>query len=64
MTDAERVREVLEAHDGRMRQAAIADELDWTASKTSRVVSDLVDEGTVEKLKLGRENLIDLVDGE
>lgn len=61
-TDAERVHVLLEAQDGRMRQAAIADELDWTASKTSRVVSDLVDEGRVEKLKLGRENLIDLPD--
>lgn len=61
-TDTEQVQALLEAEDGRMRQAAIADELDWTASKTSRVISDLVDEGTVEKLKLGRENLIDFVD--
>jgi hypothetical protein len=59
-TDAERGRELLKAHDGRMRQAAIADELDWSASKMSRVVSDLVDQGTVEKLQLGRENLINL----
>jgi hypothetical protein len=64
MTDAERVQALLAANDGRMRQAAIADDLDWSASKTSRVISDLVDEGTVEKLQLGRENVIDLTTDE
>ena len=60
MTDTERVRELLEANGGRMRQAAIADEFDWSASKTSRVIGRMVDEKTVEKLQLGRENLIEL----
>lgn len=62
MTDTERVQTLLEANDGRMRQTAIADEFDWSASKVSRVIGKMVDEDTVEKLKLGRENLIDLVD--
>lgn len=62
LTDEERVRGLLEANGGRMRQAAISEELDWSTSKTSRVVGDLVDEGTAEKLRLGRENLIDIVD--
>lgn len=62
LTDAEQVQELLEANDGRMRQAVIADELDWSPSKTSRVIGDLVDEGTVEKLRLGRENLVELAD--
>ena len=62
VTDPERVQELLEANDGRMRQAAIADEFDWSASKISRVIGKLVDEGTVEKLQLGRENLIELDD--
>lgn len=64
LTDAERVQAVLEAHGGRMKQAAIADELDWSASKTSRVLADMVEDGTVEKLQLGRENLVDLADRE
>jgi uncharacterized membrane protein len=45
-----------------MRQAVIAEEFDWSASKTSRVVGRLSDEGSVEKLQLGRENLVTLPD--
>lgn len=64
LTDAERVQQTLEAHGGRLKQAALGDELDWSASKISRVVSDMVDDGTVEKLQLGRENLVELSDDE
>lgn len=62
LTDAERVRAVLDAHGGRMKQAAIGDELEWSDSKVSRVVGDMVEDGSVEKLQLGRENLIELAD--
>lgn len=62
LTDEERVRRLLEENDGRVRQAKVADELDWSASKTSRVVGDMVAEGTVEKLQLGRENLLELAE--
>lgn len=62
VTDAERVQMLLEARDGRMRQAEIVDELEWSASKTSRVIGEMADEGEIEKLRLGRENLIELAD--
>lgn len=62
LTDEERVLELLNANGGRIRQAAIAEEFDWSASKTSRVVGRLSDEGSVEKLQLGRENLVTLPD--
>jgi uncharacterized membrane protein len=62
LTDEERVLELLNANGGRIRQAAIAEEFDWSASKTSRVVGRLADEGSVEKLQLGRENLVTLPD--
>lgn len=62
MTDAERILELLKTNDGRMRQTDIADAFDWSASKTSRVVGKMTDEGTVEKLQLGRENLIEMRD--
>jgi hypothetical protein len=58
MTDEEHVLELLESNDGRMRQAEIAEALDWSASKTSRIVSGMDEEGTVEKLRIGRENLV------
>ena len=59
-TDEDRVLALLEAEDGRIRQAEIADRLDWSASKTSRVVSRMAEDGEIEKLRLGRENVIDL----
>ncbi|MDX1744936.1 MAG: helix-turn-helix domain-containing protein [Halobacteriales archaeon] len=62
MTDEERVEEALRSHGGRMRQAEIADALDWSTSKTSRVLTGMAESGRVEKLQLGRENVIDLPD--
>lgn len=61
-TDEDRVQQLLASEGGRMRQADIADRLDWSASKTSRVVSDMADEDKIEKLRIGRENVIDLVE--
>lgn len=61
-TDEDRVIAALEAEDGRMRQSDLADELGWSPSKTSRVLSDMADEEQVEKLRIGRENVIDLAD--
>jgi len=60
LTDEERVVDLLEANGGRVRQAEIAESFDWSASKTSRVVGRMAEEGSVEKLQLGRENLVTL----
>lgn len=62
VTDEGQVQSLLERNGGRMRQAAIAEKLDWSASKTSRVISGMAEENTVEKLRIGRENVIDLVE--
>jgi hypothetical protein len=61
LTDEERVERLLARERGRMRQSALADELDWSASKTSRVLSAMADDGRVEKLRVGRENVVDLL---
>lgn len=61
-TDEDRVRSLLEAEGGRVRQADVADRLDWSDSKTSRVLSDMAEDGDIEKLRIGRENVIDLVE--
>lgn len=63
-TDGDRVVALVEANGGQMRQAAVVDELDWSKSKVSRVLSDLHEEGRVEKVKLGRENLVRLPEAE
>jgi hypothetical protein len=64
LTDEDRVRRLLREREGRMKQSAIVDELGWSKSKASRVLSGMADEGEVEKLRIGRENVIDLVDDE
>ncbi|PSQ19108.1 DUF4897 domain-containing protein [Halobacteriales archaeon QS_8_69_26] len=58
VTDDDRVIALLEERGGRVKQAHIADELDWSSSKTSRTLSDMAEEGTVEKIRIGRENVI------
>jgi len=62
LTDEDRVRQLLAESEGRIKQQRVADEFDWSASKTSRVISSMAEEGTVEKLRIGRENVIDLVE--
>lgn len=60
LSDEERVERLLEHNGGRMRQAAIVTETDWSDAKVSQLLSRMADEGRVEKLRLGRENLISL----
>ena len=40
----------------------IADELGWTETKTSDVVSRLREEGRIDSFRLGRENVLSLAD--
>ncbi|MFC7027230.1 helix-turn-helix transcriptional regulator [Halomicroarcula sp. GCM10025324] len=61
-TDGDRVVQLLGDSGGQMKQSAIAEQFDWSASKTSRVVSALTDDGRVEKLRIGRENVVSLPD--
>lgn len=60
VADEERVRELLDEHGGQLKQSDIVEAFDWSKSKTSRVLSEMAEEGTVEKLRLGRENVIRL----
>jgi hypothetical protein len=63
LSDEERVERLLAENGGRMRQADIVDETDWSDAKVSQLLSAMADEGRVDKLRLGRENLISLPDG-
>jgi len=62
LSDEERVERLLEREGGRMRQANIVSETGWSDAKVSQLLSAMADEGRVEKLRLGRENLISLAD--
>ncbi|MFC7129983.1 helix-turn-helix transcriptional regulator [Haloferax chudinovii] len=62
LSDEERVELLLERSGGRMKQANIVKETGWSDAKVSQLLSAMADEGRVEKLRLGRENLISLPD--
>jgi hypothetical protein len=60
LADDERVLRLLAASDGRLRQSAVVERTGWSKSKTSRLLSRMSDDGRVEKVDIGRENLIAL----
>ncbi|MFW6265625.1 MAG: helix-turn-helix transcriptional regulator, partial [Halanaeroarchaeum sp.] len=62
LSDEERVERLLEENGGRMKQARIVEETRWSNAKVSQLLSAMAEEGRVEKLRLGRENLISLPD--
>lgn len=62
LSNEEQVLLVLEEHDGRVKQQTVVDELEWSNAKTSKVVSELREEGKLESFRLGRENVLSLPD--
>lgn len=64
LSNEEQVLRLIEANDGRMKQAQVAEELGWTAAKTSQVVTGLRDDGDLDGFRLGRENVLSLPDEE
>jgi hypothetical protein len=58
LSDEERVERLLEDNGGRMKQATIVKETDWSDAKVSQLLSTMEDEGRIDKLRIGRENLI------
>lgn len=64
LSDEERVLRLLAANDGRMKQASIVVETDWSNAKVSQLLSSMEEDGEIEKLRIGRENLITLDEGE
>ncbi len=62
LADDERVLRLLEDNGGRMRQADIVSETDWSDAKVSQLLSSMADDDRITKLRIGRENLISLPD--
>ena len=62
LSDEERVERLLEQNGGRMKQADIVDETGWSNAKVSQLLSSMAEEGRVDKLRIGRENLISFPD--
>ena len=64
ISDEDRVLMLLQDNDGRMRQANIVHETDWSKSKVSMVLSEMDDEDLISKLRIGRENIISITGDE
>jgi hypothetical protein len=62
LSDEERVEHMLERNGGRMKQANIVDETGWSNAKVSQLLSAMDDADRINKLRIGRENLISLPD--
>lgn len=60
LSDEERVEYLLEQNGGRMKQARIVDETGWSNAKVSQLLSAMAEDERVDKLRIGRENLISL----
>ena len=59
-SDEDRIIQLLRDNDGRMKQTRIVDETDWSKSKVSMLLSEMEEQGLINKLPVGRENLISL----
>ena len=60
LSDEERVERLLADNGGRMKQARIVSETGWSNAKVSQLLSSMDDADRVDKLRIGRENLISL----
>jgi uncharacterized membrane protein len=60
LADDDRVVRMLKDHGGRMKQVKIVEETGWSKSKVSMLLSDMEEDGTISKLRVGRENVISL----
>ncbi|ELZ03991.1 hypothetical protein C481_04456 [Natrialba asiatica DSM 12278] len=60
LSDEERVQRMLTRNGGRMKQAAIVSETGWSNAKVSQLLSQMDEDDQIEKLRIGRENLITL----
>jgi hypothetical protein len=60
LSDEERVERLLEYNGGRMKQANIVTETGWSNAKVSQLLSGMDEAERIDKLRIGRENLISL----
>ncbi|WP_436928150.1 DUF7343 domain-containing protein [Halosimplex amylolyticum] len=62
LSNEEQIRRILDDHDGRIRQADLVDETDWSKSKVSRVLSEMEADGEIEKIDVGGGNVVTRAD--
>ena len=62
LSDEERVLRLLDDNGGRMKQANIVKETGWSNAKVSQLLSSMDEDDRIDKLRIGRENLISFPD--
>jgi len=62
LSDEERVERLLTQNGGRMKQARIVKETGWSNAKVSQLLSSMDEADRIDKLRIGRENLISFPD--
>ncbi len=58
LTNEDRVLQLLRENGGWVYQGLIVEETRWSKSKVSRLLSQMADEGTIEKVSVGRQNVV------
>ncbi|RBI60677.1 MarR family transcriptional regulator [halophilic archaeon] len=64
VTDADRVLELVRENGGRLPQSKIIEETDWSKSKVSRLLSRMEDDEQINKINIGRKNIVVLYGNE
>jgi len=62
IADEQRVTKLISAADGQMAQQELITRTDWSEAKVSRVTSRMAEEGDIEKLRIGRQNVLQVLD--
>jgi len=60
LSDEDRVLQLLKESGGRLPQNEFTAQTDWSKSKVSRLLSQMDEEGEIEKIDVGRQNIIAL----
>lgn len=64
VTREEYVLEILEAHDGRLRQQRIKQYTGWSAASVSRLLGRMEDAGTITRFRIGNEKVVCVPDAD
>ena len=60
ISDEERIHRYLRPHGGRMRQSELVECTEWSKAKISRLLSEMEQNGSVERVQIGREKIVAL----
>lgn len=63
-TEEEKLVSLIEENDGRVKQKVVSEKFDWSDAKVSRITNKLEEADLIDKLTIGRENVLDLKEDE